>query len=183
MWERFSYYGMWALLVLDSTKYVLLPAQAGNVVGLAGFKSVLETGFGPLEVQPLASQIYGIDTALPPHRVDLRRAVCRPAARATPHGHHRRDADGGRPFPDGGGRTAVFRSRRSRSSWAMALSSRISRPRSAFSIRPGTIAATAPIRSFMSASISVRSWRRSFAARWARKPAGITDLQPPASAC
>ena len=64
MWERFSYYGMRALLVLYMTKYVLLPAQAGNVVGLAGFKSVLETVFGPLQVQPLASQIYGIYTAL-----------------------------------------------------------------------------------------------------------------------
>ena len=64
MWERFSYYGMRALLVLYMTKYVLLPAHAGNVVGLAGFKSVLETVFGPLEVQPLASQIYGIYTAL-----------------------------------------------------------------------------------------------------------------------
>src|SRR5271157_4418274 len=64
MWERFSYYGMRALLVLYMTKYVLLPAQAGNVVGLAGFKSVLETVFGPLEVQPLASQLYGFYTAL-----------------------------------------------------------------------------------------------------------------------
>src|SRR5215470_19293382 len=64
MWERFSYYGMRALLVLYMTKYVLLPAQAGNVIGLAGLKSVLEGVFGPLGVQPLASQIYGIYTAL-----------------------------------------------------------------------------------------------------------------------
>jgi proton-dependent oligopeptide transporter, POT family len=64
MWERFSYYGMRALLVLYMTKYVLLPAQAGNVVGLAGFKSALEAVFGPLDVQPLASQIYGFYTAL-----------------------------------------------------------------------------------------------------------------------
>jgi len=42
MWERFSYYGMRALLVLYMTKYVLLPAQAGNVVGLAGF-TVMDT--------------------------------------------------------------------------------------------------------------------------------------------
>jgi proton-dependent oligopeptide transporter, POT family len=63
MWERFSYYGMRALLVLYMTKYVLLPAQAGNVVGLAGFRSVLEAMFGPLDVQPLASQIYGLYTA------------------------------------------------------------------------------------------------------------------------
>src|SRR6201999_124387 len=64
MWERFSYYGMRALLVLYMTKYVLLPAQAGNVVGLAGLKSALEAVSGPLEVQPLASQIYGLYTAL-----------------------------------------------------------------------------------------------------------------------
>jgi POT family proton-dependent oligopeptide transporter len=64
MWERFSYYGMRALLVLYMTKYVLLPAQAGHVVGLAGFQSALEAVFGPLEVQPLASQIYGLYTAL-----------------------------------------------------------------------------------------------------------------------
>ena len=64
MWERFSYYGMRALLVLYMTKYVLLPAQAGHVLGLAGFQSALETVFGPLEVQPLASQIYGLYTAL-----------------------------------------------------------------------------------------------------------------------
>jgi proton-dependent oligopeptide transporter, POT family len=64
MWERFSYYGMRALLVLYMTKYVLLPAQAGHVLGLAGFKSALEAVFGPLEVQPLASQIYGLYTAL-----------------------------------------------------------------------------------------------------------------------
>jgi proton-dependent oligopeptide transporter, POT family len=64
MWERFSYYGMRALLVLYLTEYLLLPANAGNVVGLAGFRSVLEAVFGPLDVQPLASQIYGLYTAL-----------------------------------------------------------------------------------------------------------------------
>src|SRR6185312_3152858 len=63
MWERFSYYGMRALLTLYMIKYLLLPAQAG-VVGLAGFKSVLEAVFGPLALQPLASQIYGFYTGL-----------------------------------------------------------------------------------------------------------------------
>jgi POT family proton-dependent oligopeptide transporter len=64
MWERFSYYGMRALLVLYMVKYLLLPAQAGNVVGLATFKAALETVFGPLALQPLASQIYGVYTGL-----------------------------------------------------------------------------------------------------------------------
>ncbi len=64
MWERFSYYGMRALLVLYMTKYVLVPGHAGSVIGLAGVKSALETVFGPLDVQPLSSQIYGFYTAL-----------------------------------------------------------------------------------------------------------------------
>jgi POT family proton-dependent oligopeptide transporter len=62
MWERFSYYGMRALLVLYMVKYLLLPAQASNVLGLASFKDTLELVFGPLDIQPLASQIYGVYT-------------------------------------------------------------------------------------------------------------------------
>jgi proton-dependent oligopeptide transporter, POT family len=64
MWERFSYYGMRSLLVLYMTKYLLVAAHTGNVVGLAGIKSALEAAFGPLDVQPLSSQIYGFYTAL-----------------------------------------------------------------------------------------------------------------------
>jgi POT family proton-dependent oligopeptide transporter len=64
MWERFSYYGMRALLVLYMTKYLLVPEHAGNVLGLATLKGVLESVFGPLEVQPFSSQIYGLYTAL-----------------------------------------------------------------------------------------------------------------------
>ncbi len=64
MWERFSYYGMRALLVLYMTKYLLVPDRAGTVLGLAGIKSALEAIFGPLDVQPLSSQIYGFYTAL-----------------------------------------------------------------------------------------------------------------------
>jgi POT family proton-dependent oligopeptide transporter len=64
MWERFSYYGMRALLVLYMTKYLLVPEHAGNALGLASLKSALEAVFGPLDVQPLSSQIYGLYTAL-----------------------------------------------------------------------------------------------------------------------
>src|SRR6266550_3106120 len=64
MWERFSYYGMRALLVLYMVKYLLLPNQAGQVIGLATFKSVFEWMYGPLEVQPFSSLIYGFYTAL-----------------------------------------------------------------------------------------------------------------------
>src|SRR5690349_18389150 len=64
MWERFSYYGMRALLVLYMVKYLLLPASAQNVVGYGALKAALESLSGPLDVQPLASQIYGLYTGL-----------------------------------------------------------------------------------------------------------------------
>jgi POT family proton-dependent oligopeptide transporter len=63
MWERFSYYGMRALLVLYMVKYLLQPGRAENVIGLATLKAVLESVFGPLGTQPFASHIYGLYTA------------------------------------------------------------------------------------------------------------------------
>ena len=64
MWERFSYYGMRALLVLYMVKYLLDPQRMDSVVGLGSFKVMLETIFGSLATQPLASQIYGFYTGL-----------------------------------------------------------------------------------------------------------------------
>ncbi len=63
MWERFSYYGMRALLVLYMTSYLIKdPEKANAVFGFDALRKLLETGFGPLETQPLASQIYGLYT-------------------------------------------------------------------------------------------------------------------------
>jgi POT family proton-dependent oligopeptide transporter len=64
MWERFSYYGMRSLLVLYMTKYLLLSDHAGNVAGLFALKRALEALFGPLDIQPLSSQIWGLYTGL-----------------------------------------------------------------------------------------------------------------------
>jgi POT family proton-dependent oligopeptide transporter len=64
MWERFSYFGMASLLVLYLVKYLLLPGQAELVFGYAAVKATLESLFGPLEPQPLASQIVGLYTGL-----------------------------------------------------------------------------------------------------------------------
>jgi proton-dependent oligopeptide transporter, POT family len=64
MWERFSYYGMRSLLVLYMTKYLLLAGHSGSVIGLDGLKRALESVFGPLDVQPLSSQIWGLYTGL-----------------------------------------------------------------------------------------------------------------------
>jgi POT family proton-dependent oligopeptide transporter len=64
MWERFSYYGMRALLVLYMVKYLLQPDRAENVIGLAALKTALEVPFGTLGVQSFASHIYGLYTGL-----------------------------------------------------------------------------------------------------------------------
>jgi len=64
MWERFSYYGMRSLLVLYMTKFLLLENHSGGVIGLASLKAGLESVFGPLDVQPLSSQIWGLYTGL-----------------------------------------------------------------------------------------------------------------------
>jgi proton-dependent oligopeptide transporter, POT family len=64
MWERFSYYGMRALLVLYMVNYLLLPEHVGQVIGLAALKTGLEWAFGTLTVQALSSHIYGLYTGL-----------------------------------------------------------------------------------------------------------------------
>ena len=64
MWERFSYFGMASLLVLYMVKYLLLPGQVDAVLGYRAVKAALESMFGPLEPQPLASQIFGFYTGL-----------------------------------------------------------------------------------------------------------------------
>jgi len=50
--------------VLYMVKYVLQPDIAGEVVGLAALKRGLEALFGPLDIQPFASHIYGFYTGL-----------------------------------------------------------------------------------------------------------------------
>ena len=64
MWERFSYYGMRALLTLYMVKYLFLPGRAEQVIGYEWLKSAHEFLVGPLGVQPFASYIYGDYTAL-----------------------------------------------------------------------------------------------------------------------
>ena len=54
-WERFSYYGMQALLVLYMTKELLLPGHIENIAFFSSFRRL----FGSLEGQALASAIFG----------------------------------------------------------------------------------------------------------------------------
>ncbi|RAI44942.1 peptide MFS transporter [Rhodoplanes roseus] len=64
MWERFSYYGMRALLVLYMVKHLSEPERAATVLGWAGLHRGLEAIVGPLGPQPFASWIYGFYTGL-----------------------------------------------------------------------------------------------------------------------
>lgn len=59
-WERFSYYGMTALLVLYMVNQLLLPGHVEHIAGFAGFRTTLESVAGPLSTLALASLIFGL---------------------------------------------------------------------------------------------------------------------------
>ena len=180
MWERFSYYGMRALLVLYLVKHVLLPENSSQVIGLSTLKDGFETIFGPLEAQPFASQIYGTYTALVyltpifggllADRVLGQRKTVVIGATLMAIGHFMMAFE---PLLLFALLTLILQT---------ASSSRISRRKSAASTRKAIHAATAPIRFFTSASTLARSWRRWSAERWARNGAGITGSARRASA-
>jgi POT family proton-dependent oligopeptide transporter len=58
-WERFSYYGMQALLVLYMVKHLLLPGHIEHVIGFESYRHV----YGGLSGQALASAIFGTYSA------------------------------------------------------------------------------------------------------------------------
>src|SRR4051812_31669674 len=47
LWERFSYYGMQALLVLYLSNYLFLPQNIGQVAGIDVLRHVIESVTGP----------------------------------------------------------------------------------------------------------------------------------------
>lgn len=63
-WERFSYYGMTALLVLYMVNQLLLPGHVEHIVGFESFRAAIESVVGPLSTQALASQIFGLYAGL-----------------------------------------------------------------------------------------------------------------------
>jgi proton-dependent oligopeptide transporter, POT family len=63
-WERFSYFGNAALVVLYMVKYLLDPGRVETVLGFGAVKAALEFLFGRLDPQPLASQLFGFYTGL-----------------------------------------------------------------------------------------------------------------------
>ncbi|WP_374660775.1 peptide MFS transporter [Phenylobacterium sp.] len=64
-WERFSYYGMQALLVLYMTKQLLLSPQVERIAGFEAFRGFLEAIYHPgASTQATASAIFGLYTSL-----------------------------------------------------------------------------------------------------------------------
>ncbi|MBI3439467.1 MAG: peptide MFS transporter [Proteobacteria bacterium] len=63
-WERFSFYGMGALMVLYMTQQLLLTGHVENIVGYASLRTALESVFGPMSTLALASQIKGLYSGL-----------------------------------------------------------------------------------------------------------------------
>jgi POT family proton-dependent oligopeptide transporter len=59
-WERFSFYGMTALLALYLVNQLLLPGHVEHIGGFSGFRATVESLVGPLSTQALASQIVGL---------------------------------------------------------------------------------------------------------------------------
>lgn len=63
-WERFSFYGMQALLVLYMTRQLLLPGHVEHVAGFPAFRAMLEGVYGPMSPQALGSAIFGLYAGL-----------------------------------------------------------------------------------------------------------------------
>jgi POT family proton-dependent oligopeptide transporter len=61
-WERFSYYGMTALLALYMIDQLLLPGHVEHVAGFQSLRHSLEYFAGPLSNQALAARIVGLYT-------------------------------------------------------------------------------------------------------------------------
>ncbi len=59
-WDRISFHGMQALLVLYMVGALLLPGHVENVAGLQAFRAAVESITGPLSIQALAAQTFGL---------------------------------------------------------------------------------------------------------------------------
>ena len=62
-WERFSFYGMQALLVLYMVDQLLKPGHVEHVLAFGPMKGLLEGVYGPQSIQGLASLVFGTYTS------------------------------------------------------------------------------------------------------------------------
>ena len=64
LWDRISFHGMQALLVLYMVGALLLPGHVEHVAGFANFRAIVEGVTGPMSVQALAAQTFGLYVGL-----------------------------------------------------------------------------------------------------------------------
>ena len=64
LWDRISFHGMQAMLVLYMAGELLLPGRVEHVVGFASFRAAIEALTGPMSVQALAAQTFGLYVGL-----------------------------------------------------------------------------------------------------------------------
>ncbi len=64
LWDRISFHGMQAMLVLYMTGELLKPGRIEHVVGFAQYRAMIESVTGPLSVQAMATQTFGLYVAL-----------------------------------------------------------------------------------------------------------------------
>src|ERR1044072_3996587 len=60
LWDRISFHGMQALLVLYMVEQLLLPGHVEHVAGFAGLPAVIQVVTAPLSPQALSFQIFGL---------------------------------------------------------------------------------------------------------------------------
>lgn len=64
LWERISFHGMQALLVIYMVDQLLLPGHIEQIWGFKEFRAAIEGVTGPLSIRGLASQIFGLYVGL-----------------------------------------------------------------------------------------------------------------------
>ncbi len=64
LWDRISFHGMQALLVLYMVGQLLAPGHVEHIAGFAAFRGVIEGVTGRLSIQALATQIFGLYVGL-----------------------------------------------------------------------------------------------------------------------
>jgi len=64
VWDRVSFQGMQALLVLYMVNALLLPGHIEHVLGFASLRAYVESVTGPLSIKALATQTFGIYVSL-----------------------------------------------------------------------------------------------------------------------
>jgi POT family proton-dependent oligopeptide transporter len=64
LWDRISFHGMQALLVLYMVEQLLLPGHVEHIAGFGALRTIIEFVTGQLSTQALATQIFGLYVGL-----------------------------------------------------------------------------------------------------------------------